>query len=173
MKTQDTDVVQSDFSRPLVVSPRQACRLLSVGLTRLYEILNAGKLDSFMVGRSPRITLASIHAYIELNRAAACAMPTLIGNRRVRSDNPRSEIIALETTFADTAVSMSKVIEAMTESVMQAMAREMSNLGCKGDSGDDRALREVVYTVVSRDVIQAAVRKMNETLAQNPFYRRA
>src|SRR5438105_339336 len=151
MNTHHADLVWNDSAKPLVVSPRQACQLLSVGLTRLYELLNKGRLDSFMVGRSRRITVASIHAYIELHRAAAPAGPIPIGNGRVRSDDPRSEMISLEATFSDTAVSMSKVIEAMTDSVMQAIAREMSSIGCKGDPARDHALREVVYAVVSRN----------------------
>jgi excisionase family DNA binding protein len=70
MSRQDA-LVQDDFSRPLVVSPRQACQLLSVGLTRLYELLKAGELDSLHVGRSRRVTVASIHAFIERQLATS------------------------------------------------------------------------------------------------------
>jgi excisionase family DNA binding protein len=55
----------SDFEfGPLVVKPRDACRLLSCGITRLYELLAAGELDSFMDGRSRKITTKSIHSYV-------------------------------------------------------------------------------------------------------------
>jgi len=32
---------------PLAVSPRQACFLLSVGTTRLYELIRAGELQAY------------------------------------------------------------------------------------------------------------------------------
>lgn len=60
--------VPEESPRPLLVSPREACRLLSIGLTRLYEILNAGELDSFLIGRSRRITLVSLHRFVERRR---------------------------------------------------------------------------------------------------------
>jgi excisionase family DNA binding protein len=56
--------------QPLAVSPRQACGLLSIGLTRLYELLGSGELDSFLVGRSRRITVASMQAFVERRLAA-------------------------------------------------------------------------------------------------------
>jgi excisionase family DNA binding protein len=49
---------------PLVVTPREACRLLSLGNTSLYALLARGELDSFRHGRARRITLASIRAYV-------------------------------------------------------------------------------------------------------------
>jgi hypothetical protein len=48
----------------LVVSPRRARYLLDVGNTRLYELLAANELDSFLDGRSRKITVESIHRYI-------------------------------------------------------------------------------------------------------------
>lgn len=55
--------------QPLAVTPREVCRMLSIGMTRFYELLAAGEFDDFQVGRSRRITTASIHAYIERQRA--------------------------------------------------------------------------------------------------------
>jgi excisionase family DNA binding protein len=60
----DTSPTQETFLGPLAVPPRQACRLLCIGLTRLYELLHAGELESYRHGRSRRITIASIRAYI-------------------------------------------------------------------------------------------------------------
>jgi excisionase family DNA binding protein len=55
---------------PLVVTPRVACRLLSLGNTRLYELIRQRELDSYVDGRrGRRITLAPIRAYI------ACRLP--------------------------------------------------------------------------------------------------
>jgi hypothetical protein len=48
----------------LVVSPRRAQHMLDCGNTRLYELLAAGELDSFLDGRSRKITVESIRRYI-------------------------------------------------------------------------------------------------------------
>ncbi len=45
---------------PLAVSPRQACLLLGVGITRLYQLIGNGELESYLDGRSRRITMESI-----------------------------------------------------------------------------------------------------------------
>jgi excisionase family DNA binding protein len=62
--TDKVDLDQEPFRAPLAIPPRQACQLLSVGLTRLYELLHAGELESYRHGRSRRITTASVRAYI-------------------------------------------------------------------------------------------------------------
>ncbi len=55
---------------PLVVKPKVAWRMLGCGNTRGYELLAAGELESYLDGRSRRITVASIKAYIERRLAA-------------------------------------------------------------------------------------------------------
>jgi len=50
---------------PLAVKPKGAAALLSVGLTRIYELLKDGELVSFYDGRSRLITTDSIKAYID------------------------------------------------------------------------------------------------------------
>jgi excisionase family DNA binding protein len=49
---------------PLAVSPRQACLLLGIGNTRLYELIGNGELVSYHEGRSRRITMESIRARV-------------------------------------------------------------------------------------------------------------
>jgi hypothetical protein len=49
----------------LIVKPKQACRMLNCGNTRLYELIGAGELDSFLDGCSRKITVESIHRYIQ------------------------------------------------------------------------------------------------------------
>ena len=49
---------------PLVVKPKIAWRMLNCSNTRGYELLAAGELDSFRDGRSRKITVDSIRAYI-------------------------------------------------------------------------------------------------------------
>jgi hypothetical protein len=60
-------VIRTDFksNERLVVSPRRARQLLDTGNTRLYELLSAGELDSFLEGRSRKITVESIHRFID------------------------------------------------------------------------------------------------------------
>jgi hypothetical protein len=58
---------------PLVVKPRDAWRMLGCGNTRGYELLTTGELDSFLDGRSRKITVASIHAYVARRLSAAGA----------------------------------------------------------------------------------------------------
>jgi len=63
---------------PFSVSPREACRLLSIGTTRLYELLADGELQSYVEGnRARRILLQSIRAYIDRRVAHAAAQSTL------------------------------------------------------------------------------------------------
>ena len=59
----------SDFER-LVVSPRRARHMLDCGNTRLYELLKNQELESYLDGRSRKITVESIHRYIEQRLAA-------------------------------------------------------------------------------------------------------
>ena len=49
---------------PLAVSPQQACVLLGIGNTRLYELIGAGELVAYKEGRARRITMASIRARV-------------------------------------------------------------------------------------------------------------
>jgi excisionase family DNA binding protein len=50
---------------PLVVSPNQAMKALMVSRATLYGLINAGELESYTEGRSRRITVESINAYVK------------------------------------------------------------------------------------------------------------
>ena len=50
---------------PLAVSPLEAGRLLSLGISRVYALMRAGELQSYQDSRTRRITMESIVAYIE------------------------------------------------------------------------------------------------------------
>jgi len=59
------DLPSAEFSGALLlVKPRTACRMLACGNTRLYELLAAGELESFLDGRSRKITVESIRRFI-------------------------------------------------------------------------------------------------------------
>jgi len=47
--------------------------MLSIGMSRLYELLRAGKLDSYRDGRARRITTKSIRKHIARGLAADSA----------------------------------------------------------------------------------------------------
>jgi excisionase family DNA binding protein len=49
----------------LVVRPKAACQMLAIGVTRLYELVAAGELESFKDGASRKITTRSIRGYVE------------------------------------------------------------------------------------------------------------
>jgi hypothetical protein len=49
---------------PLVVSPSKAMAMLDCGRTRLYQLLNSNALESFLDGKSRKITVASIQAHV-------------------------------------------------------------------------------------------------------------
>jgi hypothetical protein len=53
------------LTEPLVVKPKVAWKMLACGNTRGYELLASGELESFLDGRSRKITVASIYQYIE------------------------------------------------------------------------------------------------------------
>jgi hypothetical protein len=55
----------------LVVSPRRARHMLDCGNTRLYELIKNQVLESYVDGRSRKITVVSIHRYIAHRLAAA------------------------------------------------------------------------------------------------------
>jgi len=52
----------------LAVSPRMAARLLSVSLSQIEKRVASGELRAFRVGRSVRIELMELVAFIERNR---------------------------------------------------------------------------------------------------------
>jgi hypothetical protein len=73
---------------PLVVKPKVAWAMLACSNTRGYELLAAGELESFLDGRSRKITVSSIHALIARRLAAqkdaSRLTPTALAARRER-----------------------------------------------------------------------------------------
>jgi hypothetical protein len=52
-------------ARPLVMSVNDACRALDCGRDRLYGLISAGEIESFLDGpRTRKIVIASIERYI-------------------------------------------------------------------------------------------------------------
>ena len=61
-KSTDRDIEAGDR---LVASPRLARLMLDVGNTHLYELIEAGELESYLDGRSRKIIVDSIYRYIQ------------------------------------------------------------------------------------------------------------
>ena len=70
---------------PLIVSPRHAQELLSIGHSRLYELIAAGELATFKDGKSRKITVASIKEYVARKLAAPTTASPQKGKRRAQS----------------------------------------------------------------------------------------
>jgi excisionase family DNA binding protein len=62
-------------SKAIVVKPARACEMLSCGRTHLYGLIAAKELDSFLDGGARKITVASIHAYIERQLSVEALAP--------------------------------------------------------------------------------------------------
>jgi hypothetical protein len=81
---------------PLVVKPKEARCMLACGNTRLYELLTAKELESFLDGRSRKITVESIRRYIA-RRLAPVVSPTKDTEPR-RRGRPRKLPLSPEAT---------------------------------------------------------------------------
>ena len=49
---------------PITVSVAEACRIVGIGRTSLYQLLNAGKLEAIKLGRRRLIKVASLEALL-------------------------------------------------------------------------------------------------------------
>lgn len=56
---------------PLVVKPKVAWKMLGCGNTRGYELLASAELESYKDGRSRKITVVSIKAFVARQLAGA------------------------------------------------------------------------------------------------------
>jgi excisionase family DNA binding protein len=77
---------------PLVASPNQAMRAIQVSRKKLYELINTGELESYTEGKSRRITVKSIHDYIERRLAAEAV-------RRARAASHSNHVLKRDTLF--------------------------------------------------------------------------
>jgi hypothetical protein len=87
----------SDEMRPLVTSMNGACRALDVGPDRLYDLINAGLIESYLDGSKRKVVIASIERYIadgvkesKKSKYAGAAL------RRKRSDVTKNTVPAHE-----------------------------------------------------------------------------
>jgi excisionase family DNA binding protein len=62
-------------SNPIGVPPKQAWEMLGCSNSTGYELLAAGELDSYTVGRARRVTVASIRRYVARRLTRRCGRP--------------------------------------------------------------------------------------------------
>ena len=71
MSQMSTGLSHQEKQAALAVPPREAGRLLSLGLSEVYERMRNGELESYQDGRARRITMKSIHTYLARRLAAS------------------------------------------------------------------------------------------------------
>jgi excisionase family DNA binding protein len=59
---------RSVVTPPLLVSVQSAARILAVGSTTVYELIAAGELESIHIGKSRRVPLAALQAFVQQRR---------------------------------------------------------------------------------------------------------
>jgi hypothetical protein len=79
---------------PLVVKPKVAWKMLACSNTRGYELLAVGELESFLDGRSRKITVESIHRYIARRLAPTDIAPSPQPTQPPRRGQPRKNGVA-------------------------------------------------------------------------------
>ena len=55
---------------PIAVAPEKAFAMIGVGVTKGYELINAGEFEVFKIGRATRITVESVRRFVERQLAA-------------------------------------------------------------------------------------------------------
>ncbi|RJG57282.1 DNA-binding protein [Sphingobium terrigena] len=55
---------------PICVRVNEAARMISVGRTKLYELIAAGEVETVKLGKATRITTASLHDLVRRQRGA-------------------------------------------------------------------------------------------------------
>ncbi len=53
---------------PICVRVNDAGRMIGVGCTKLYKLISSGELEAVKIGKSTRITTASLHRLVERHR---------------------------------------------------------------------------------------------------------
>ena len=54
---------------PICVRVNDAARMIGIGRTKLYELISSGELETIKIGKSTRITTASLQRLVARHRA--------------------------------------------------------------------------------------------------------
>ena len=66
--TNDRRPVSATAEAPLLLTATQAAALLSISRTTLYERRASGAVESIHIGRSRRVPVSALHAFVESRR---------------------------------------------------------------------------------------------------------
>lgn len=66
-----TKETSSPLLPPLAVAPADGARIIGVGRTKFYELLNSGALRSFKVGNRRLVTMTTLREYVAKLEAEA------------------------------------------------------------------------------------------------------
>lgn len=58
------DIASAERISPSTVTVKEACRLLSIGNTKIYALFAEGRIETLKVGRKTLVTVASIERFI-------------------------------------------------------------------------------------------------------------
>lgn len=64
-------MIAPSSSEPICVRVNDAARMIGVGRTKLYELIAAGEVETIKLGKSTRITTASLHDLVRRQSGAA------------------------------------------------------------------------------------------------------
>lgn len=56
---------------PITVRPKEAAKMIGIGMTKLYELINSKEIPSFLVGRTRMIEVEELRRWIERQKEAA------------------------------------------------------------------------------------------------------
>jgi excisionase family DNA binding protein len=70
-----------------------ACRYLDVGRSKIYELIREGKLEAVKIGKSARITTASLKRFVE-------SLPPSAGGSPIKKPKPDLADLGLDETSA-------------------------------------------------------------------------
>lgn len=68
--------------RPLLLRPEVAAEALGISRARLYELFASGHIETVKIGKSRRVPLAELEAYVERLRQQAASATAAPGGQR-------------------------------------------------------------------------------------------
>jgi excisionase family DNA binding protein len=75
--------MNSTTFEPALMKMELACRYLNVGRSKVYKLIREGKLDAVKIGKSARVTTASLKRFVE-------SLPASTGGSPIKRADTRS-----------------------------------------------------------------------------------
>jgi excisionase family DNA binding protein len=76
----------SSLGDALGIKPKKACKVLDCGTTHVYDLMKKRELESYLDGRSRKITTASIREYVTRRLAASNPQSGALGGSTLKVD---------------------------------------------------------------------------------------